>query len=206
MKVLSRRSPVCRRYIDSYVLGRAIGNVGVALREDLTSLRKSHYGCDSNQSRMKWFRRLPTLVQGLLVLLTIIAVGIVPPSILDEFAVRATPKLPWVAPIALTWMWLVWRYLDQPGWRREHLSAKRLTGRQWLFALAALGAGTGAMHSLRMALLRWLGAPDVSLPNLPLLSVSVLLSSFLVTALSAALFEEAGYRGYFQRLMEERYG
>jgi membrane protease YdiL (CAAX protease family) len=54
--------------------------------------------------------------------------------------------------------------------------------------------------------LRWLGAPDVSLTNLPLLSANVLLSSFLVTALSAALFEEAGYRGYFQHLLAERYG
>ena len=155
---------------------------------------------------MKWFRRLPALVQGLLVLLAITAVGIFPPSILDEFAVRVTPRLPWVAPIALAWMWLVWRYLDQPGWRREHLGAKCLTSRQWLLALAALAAGTGAMHAFRMALLHWLRAPDVSLPNLPQLSASVLLSSFLVTALSAALFEEAGYRGYFQHMLEERYG
>jgi membrane protease YdiL (CAAX protease family) len=34
----------------------------------------------------------------------------------------------------------------------------------------------------------------------------VLFSSFLVTALSAALFEEAGYRGYFRLVLEEQYG
>lgn len=155
---------------------------------------------------MKWFGRLPTLFRGVLILLAIIAVGILPPTILDEFGVRLTPELPWVAPVALAWMWLVWRYLDRPGWRREHLGTKRLTSRQWLFALAVLAAGTGGIHAFRMALLRWLAAPDVSLPNLPALSTSVFLSSFLVTALSSALFEEAGYRGYFRCVLEERYG
>ena len=155
---------------------------------------------------MKWLQRLPALLRGVLILLAIIALGIFPPTILDEIGVRLTPELPWVAPVALAWMWLVWRYLDRPGWRREHLGAKRLTSGQWLFALATLATGTGAIHAFRMALLRWIAAADVSLPNLPLLSTSVLLSSFLVTALSSAMFEEAGYRGYFLRVLEERYG
>jgi len=57
-----------------------------------------------------------------------------------------------------------------------------------------------------MADLRWLSLPDVRIPSLPACSVSVLLSSFLVTALAAGVFEEAGYRGYLRRVLEERYG
>jgi membrane protease YdiL (CAAX protease family) len=103
-------------------------------------------------------------------------------------------------------MWLVWRFLERPGWRRDHLAAGKLSFRRWIIALTALAAGTGAIHWFRVASLRWLGLPDVRVPSLPACSVSVLLSSFLVTALAAGLFEEAGYRGYMRLILEERYG
>jgi hypothetical protein len=48
---------------------------------------------------MKWSGRLPTLLRGLLMLLIIIAIGILPPTILDELGVRPTPKVPWLAPV-----------------------------------------------------------------------------------------------------------
>jgi membrane protease YdiL (CAAX protease family) len=57
-----------------------------------------------------------------------------------------------------------------------------------------------------MAALRWLAVPDVPIPDLPACSASVLLSSFLVTALAAGLFEEAGYRGFLRKVLGERYG
>jgi membrane protease YdiL (CAAX protease family) len=146
------------------------------------------------------------LLRGLLLAVAVVAAGILPPSLMDELAVRLTPAVPWVAPVALAWMWLVWRFLNRPGWRREHLATRRLSLREWILALAALAAGTGAIHLFRMACLRWLALPDVPIPGLPACSFSVLLSSFLVTALAAGVFEEAGYRGYLRRVLEERYG
>jgi membrane protease YdiL (CAAX protease family) len=57
-----------------------------------------------------------------------------------------------------------------------------------------------------MALLRLLGEPDVRPPGVSAYSIAVLLSSMLVTALIAGIFEEAAYRGYLRRELEGRYG
>ncbi len=155
---------------------------------------------------MNWFAGLPALLRGVLLVMAITIAGILSPTVLDELGVRLTPRVPWVAPAALAWMWLVWRYLNRPGWRREHLCAHELSMREWLLALVTLAAGTGAVHAFRMAGLHWLAVPDVPIPDLPACSASVLLSSFLVTALAAGVFEEAGYRGFLRKVLEERYG
>jgi membrane protease YdiL (CAAX protease family) len=150
--------------------------------------------------------RLPPVVRGLVFVLAITAAGILPPTLVDEAGVRLTPNVPWVAPAAFAWMWLVWRFLSRPGWRNQHLRVRPLPARTWIVASAVLVAGTLGIHAARIGALRLLGAPDVRLPDLGPLSPAVLLSSFLVTALAAGLFEEAAYRGYFQTAVETRYG
>lgn len=152
------------------------------------------------------FMRLPALVQGLLLVLIVSLVGLLPPTVLDEVGVGLTPRVPWVAPVALAWMWLAWRILSRPGWRRDHLCVEHLQLSRWWTALAALAAGTGAIHAARMLSIRWIGEGDTRLPDISGYSTSVLLSSFLVTALTAGLFEEAAYRGFLRSVLEERYG
>lgn len=150
--------------------------------------------------------RIVPLLRGILWVLAITAVGIVPPTILDEIGVRRTPRVPWVGPIAIAWMTFAWWLLNRPGTRRDHLSAKRLPPRKWLLALSILLAGTAAMHALRILALRIFNVADVRTAALAGCSTSVLLSSFVVTALSAAVFEEAAYRGYLIRELQPHYG
>jgi len=56
---------------------------------------------------MKWFAGHWPLFQGLLLVMGVTLVGILPPTIMDEIRVRLTPDIPWVALVALIWMWLL---------------------------------------------------------------------------------------------------
>jgi len=155
---------------------------------------------------MRRVQRIAPLLRGVLWVLAITTVGVLPPTILDEIGVRRTPRVPWVAPVAIAWMAFAWWLFSRPGPRRDHLSARRLPLRPWLVAFAILLAGTAAIHMLRMLGLRIFNVADVRIATLPACSASVLLSSFVVTALSAAVFEEAAYRGYLIRELLPHYG
>lgn len=155
---------------------------------------------------MDRFQRLPAVVQGLSLVILVSVVGILPPTILDEVGFRLTPRVPWFLPATLLWMWMIWRFLSRQGWWREHLCVRALSWQDWSLALGVLAAGTLAIHVSRMAVLRLLKVSDVSLPAASGISTSVLLSSILVTSLTAGLFEEAAYRGYLRSLLQDRYG
>lgn len=101
-----------------------------------------------------------------------------------------------------------------PGpWRRQRLNLGRgrwPTGRQWAWGLLAAVSFAAVVHGAIVLLFRWIPFPaeafhrgyDLSfVPTLPLRWLAC-----IVSALSAGVCEEMGFRGYMQRPLETRFG
>jgi membrane protease YdiL (CAAX protease family) len=135
-----------------------------------------------------------------------------PWSIIAAVNLRTSPNLPWAGPVMAAYLWLAWLYARGAGppastqeVRMTLLRARPLTGEEWRNSLFA---GVPAIASL------WLIYAAVPIYNplvtarpasepLPVQSAAV---AVLMSALVAAVSEEAGCRGYMQVYLERRVG
>lgn len=119
-----------------------------------------------------------------------------------------SPLVPWAAALMSVFLWLIWRYLGgawspmrtQAG-RSMLLRAKSLSRRIFL---TAVGAGTLSIVSLSglwIVLFQLVKLPGNSadFSHYPPLTV---ITTLVVAAISGAISEEAGFRGYFQGTLE----
>ena len=119
-----------------------------------------------------------------------------------------SPLLPWSSFVMSAFLWLAWSYLGgawgpirtQPA-RRALLRARSVSHRVFL---TAVGAGTLSIVSLSglwIVLFQLVKMPGNSsdFSHYPPLTIIV---SLTVAALSGAISEEAGFRGYFQGTLE----
>jgi membrane protease YdiL (CAAX protease family) len=129
---------------------------------------------------------------------------------------QAAPALPLFLPATIVWLWLFWRYVAGAGWprstsarRRELLRGVNLSWRVWGWALLAGGLGLAAAMGIAFVTYRYATLPEAAyrapievaaLP--PLTQVSI----FAALALTAAVVEEAAFRGYMLSGIESRYG
>jgi len=129
---------------------------------------------------------------------------------------RLAPALPLFLPATVLWLWLFWRYVKGDGWppstsdrRRDLLRARNLSPRAWGWALVAGGLSLAAVMGIAFITYRFGALPDaayqapfevVSLPPWTLVSV------FAALALTAAVVEEAAFRGYALSGIQRRYG
>ncbi len=127
---------------------------------------------------------------------------------------KVLPSVPWSLPVAALVLWVYWQYLAGRGWprstaeaRRHCLRARSLSPALWRSALLAGGFGSLSVVALRFLLPRLFRMPllglGVDLSDLPLVTVWGVIAT---VALTAGVAEEAGFRGYMQRPLEERYG
>ena len=158
--------------------------------------------------------RLPHTLRAILLGLVVTGAGTAPWVVLGLVNVRTSPQVPWAGPLTAVWLWLYWRYLSGNGpprataaARRERLQVRPLTARIWGWALLATTSGFAALIALTLAasriapILRRAGASD--LDRYPLVLV---LTGLVMTAVVAAVTEEAGFRGYMQSALDQRLG
>ena len=155
------------------------------------------------------FRRISLLVwSGILILvLTLFIQGIWAGLLITNL--RASTKLPWSIVAMALLLWSMWQYLNGKWWprstaeaRHRNLRAKPLLSR--VFGWAVL-AGLLSIVSLagfwivlfQLANVRGNTLPDFS--KYPILTVALML---VMASLVGAVVEEAGFRGYFQSLLE----
>lgn len=126
--------------------------------------------------------------------------------------VATTPAVPWHAPAGLLYLWLVFRYFNghwapssTSARRREALRARRLTGEQWLVALAAAGAVLVFIVAFAMLNYRLIDVPEDG-GDLSMYPWWTVYSILLMVSIVAGVSEESGFRGYMQGPLEERYG
>ena len=129
-------------------------------------------------------------------------------SALLLFNLKVSPALPWSAPIALGLTGLAFAWLGGKWGSSQTKSARasylRVTPLRWApfgIALAAGTLGIIALAGLWIVLFQLVKMPGNSsdFSRLPLLTVIV---SLATAAVIGAVFEEAGFRGYFQGTLE----
>lgn len=129
---------------------------------------------------------------------------------------KLAPALPLFLPATALWLWLFWRYVRGDGWprstsyrRRELLRVRTLSPRAWAWALAAGGLSLVAVMGIAFMTYRFAALPDAAY-RAPFEVASfppwTLVSVFAAVALTAAVVEEAAFRGYMLSGIQRRFG
>lgn len=116
------------------------------------------------------------------------------------------PTLPLFLPATGLWLWLFWRYVSGDGWprstsdrRRNLLRAPMLSPPEWRWALVAGSLALAAVMGIAFMTYRFAALPDAAY-QAPFEVASfppwTLVSIFAAVALTAAVVEEAAFRGY----------
>ncbi len=125
---------------------------------------------------------------------------------------RTTPAVPWAVVVMAALLWLGWQYANGWGWplrtsaaRRTLLRARPIGASTFVLALLAGTLSLVALTGLwivffQTGVMRGNSLPDFS--QYPWLSVVAVIA---MAAVVGAVTEEAGFRGYFQSLLERRY-
>jgi membrane protease YdiL (CAAX protease family) len=128
---------------------------------------------------------------------------------------RMAPTLPLFLPATVLWLWLFWRYVSG-GWPRstsdrrcDLLRVRKLSPRAWGWALVAGGLALAAVMGIAFMTYRFATLPDAAY-RAPFEVASfppwTLVAIFAAVALTAAVVEEAGFRGYMLSGIQRRYG
>jgi len=125
---------------------------------------------------------------------------------------RTTPALPWSCVAMAGVLWLAWEYAGGRGWpertsatRRALLRARRVDRSTLGLALAAGGLSLGALAGLWIAAFQTGWMSGNPLPDFSLYPWQTVAAVIAMAAVVGAVSEEAGFRGYFQSLLERRW-
>lgn len=119
---------------------------------------------------------------------------------------KLAPTFPLFFPATVLWLWLFWLYVRGYGWprstsdrRRDLLRARMLSLRSWGWALVAGGLALAAVMGIAFMTYRFAALPDAAY-QAPFEVASfppwTLVAIFAAVALTAAVVEEAAFRGY----------
>ncbi len=125
---------------------------------------------------------------------------------------RSSPALPWSVPVMAFLLWLAWKYLGGMGWphstseaRRRYLRANRKSGQIYLWAWVAGVLSVVALAGIWIVLLRLVRTPPnifSDMSRYPRITVALMI---LMGSLVSPFMEEAGFRGYFQVVLEREF-
>jgi membrane protease YdiL (CAAX protease family) len=129
---------------------------------------------------------------------------------------KMAPTLPLFLPATVLWLWLFWRYVSGDGWpqstsasRRDLLRVRKLSPRAWGWALVAGGLGLAAVMGIAFMTYRFATLPDAAYQapfDVASFPPWTLVSIFAAVAFTAAVVEEAAFRGYMLSGIQAEYG
>ncbi len=159
---------------------------------------------------------LPVVVRATVLAFVLLVIGQLPPSLALVANLKWQPRWPWFPLVTAAWLWFFWSYLNG-RWpprgtsesRRQDLRAAALPGEVWRCALLAGGLGMIGVLSLALFTGRVAALPaeayeaPFDLSTLPWWTV---LAFFLSLAATAAVVEEAAFRGYMLSQIQRHHG
>ena len=151
------------------------------------------------------WHRLPVAVRAVIAAFLALLAGNLPWGVLATANARLNPSFPWAALVMACYIWLLWRWLGGRG-RRGHLRANPLRGRVWGWSLLAGASGLLALVELLSVLGRLVSAPQQQIPSHAPYPFLFALSALVMSGVVSGVFEEAGFRGFLQAPLEQRYG
>ncbi len=159
-------------------------------------------------------RGLPAFLRAILTGGVVVAAGIGPWIALVTVNLKYNVTVPWSVAAMAIYLVAYWAYLRGSGppkstreFRRKHLRAAKLSPETLNWSLLAGTAGLACMLVLLFGIYgRIVDLPPNIFPDTTGVSPFAVLAYIFMLALVAGISEEAGYRGYMQSLLEERYG
>jgi membrane protease YdiL (CAAX protease family) len=140
-------------------------------------------------------------------LLTVITGGIWTGLLIANLA--STPAIPWAAAVMALVLWSVWAYLGGRGRpattsaaRRRYLRANPVSVPAFAWALLAGSLSIVSLAGFWIVLFRLVRIPGNAVPDFSTYPVITVVSILTMASLVSSVAEEAGFRGYFQGVLE----
>ena len=124
-----------------------------------------------------------------------------------------SPTIPWAIVVMALLLWLMWQYLGGRWWprstsetRRRLLRARHVAASVFAWALVAGGLSIISLTGCWIVIFQLVEVHGNPLPDFspyPVLTVALVI---VMASLVAATAEEAGFRGYLQSVLEQRFG
>ena len=155
--------------------------------------------------------RIPPILWAVVIGLAVTLAGSFPWSALVVLNIKYGAFFPWASVVMVFYLVGFFRYLN--GWgpprstaatRRRRLRARGLPRSMWRWALVAGGGANAALAAAFIVVSRfgWIHRARTPFPAAPPWTVA----AWLLTGASVAgIAEECGFRGYMQKMLEERY-
>lgn len=169
----------------------------------------------SNQGAMNrlhtLFGRIPAVVWSgaMAFILAISAGGVWTVLLISNIA--TSPAVPWAVAVMAFLLWMMWQYLGGRWWprstsqtRRRYLRARPLPGRVFAWALVAGLLAIVALVGYWIVMFQLVKIPARLLQNFSGYSLLTVILVLVMAALVSSLTEEAGFRGYFQGILEQK--
>lgn len=167
---------------------------------------------EANTAIRLW-RRLPVIVRAVLTGGIVAAAGTTPWALLVSANTKHWSAVPWAVLPSGFYLWLFWRYVRGKGWpqstadsRRTCCRANRIPGDVWGAALLAGVLGLVSILLLQRVMSRLVTLPQQQHPDISQFPFVTLLLLLLMGTLVAGVAEEASFRGYMQKPIEQRHG
>lgn len=135
-------------------------------------------------------------------------------TLLVPLNMRIAPAVPWaIVPMSL-YLWLYWRFLGgrlgppaTADARRRRLRAHPVTPGAWPPAIVTGLVGFAALLTLVTLMARMMAMPPTApIERPPGMGATTMFALLTMASVVAAVTEEAGFRGYMQGPIEQRYG
>jgi len=161
----------------------------------------------------KGWKRIPVIIRAVITGSVVCLVGTMGWSILLGLNLKFSRAVPWAVAVMPVLLWAYWRYLGGKGWphstaetRRASLRSHRLSRNLCTWALAAGTLSIASVVNFQLLYARFVRVPSERVPDLSRYPFLTVLGALLMSAVVSGLMEEAGFRGYMQVPIEQRYG
>ncbi len=126
--------------------------------------------------------------------------------------IKSSPAVPWAVPVMALVLWLMWQYLAGRWWprktseaRRRYLRANPVSGERFAWSFVAGVLAIIALAGYWIVLFQLVPMrPDV-LPDYSKYPVLTVVLMLVMSSLVSPISEEAGFRGYCQVMLEQRF-